>query len=135
MTLHSAGRPHHDITRFSLVQAQVDTSPGYALRWDRAMQALMDHGGAFVPIRANSRPGARGRSTRRPQLAGPLAQQALGVCCKAGNNAEVDDEWRAALATQSALAEKAFGIPIRLATTLAQPYAKGLPLVGVEINP
>lgn len=93
------------------------------------------HGESFVQIQPQARANKAHEELKRRSLWLRQNKQAPGFCCKAVINVEADDERRAALAIQSALAEKAIGIPIRVLTTLAQPYAEGLALVGVVLNP
>jgi len=132
MTLDSADVLLHDIARFPLVLAKGDTSPGYAAQWEREMQALMGQGKPFVLIHPQARAEDAHEDRKRRGLWLKQNKQALGVCCKAVISVEPDDDRRAALAGQSAMAEKAFGLPMRMAATLAQACADGLALLGAD---
>jgi len=134
MTLDSADFTLHDLSRFPLVLARGDTSPGYAVQWEREMQSLMDDGEAFVLIHPKARTEEAHDDRKRRGLWLKQNKQALGACCKAVISVEPDDERRAALATQSAMAEKAFGIPMRMAATLEQACDDGLALVGGDAD-
>lgn len=55
MTLDSADFNLHDVSRLPLVLAKGATSPGYAAQWERAMQAFVAHGEAFLLIHPRAR--------------------------------------------------------------------------------
>jgi len=132
MTLDSADFPLHDISRFPLVLAKGDTSPGYALQWEREMQALVDHGKPFVLIHPHARAEEAHEDRKRRGLWLKQNKQALSICCKAVISIEPDDDRRAALAAQSAMAERAFGISMRMAASMEQACADGLALLGAD---
>lgn len=132
MTLDSTAFPLHDVSRFPLVIARGDTSPGYAIQWEREMQALVAHGKAFVLIHPQARAEEAHEDRKRRGLWLKQNKQALGACCKAVISVEPDDARRTALSAQSAMAEKAFGIPMRMAATLEQACADGLALLGAD---
>ncbi|MDP9901751.1 hypothetical protein [Variovorax ginsengisoli] len=130
MTLNSADFTLHDVARFPLVLAKGETSPGYAAQWEREMQALLAHGKAFVLVHPQARAEEAHEDRKRRGLWLKQNKQALGACCKAVISVEPDDVRRTALAAQSAMAEKAFGIPMRMAATLEQACADGLAIAG-----
>ncbi|MGF6525455.1 hypothetical protein [Variovorax sp. PvP013] len=132
MTLNPADFTLHDVSRFPLVLAHGDVSPGYAARWEREMEALVAHGEAFVLIQPRARAEEAHEDRKRRGIWLKHNKQALGACCKAVIGVEADDARRTALAARSALAEKAFGIPMRFAATLRQACDDGLALVGVD---
>jgi hypothetical protein len=132
MTLDAADFLLHDIARFPLVLAKGDTSPGYAAQWEREMQALMGHGKPFVLIHPQARAEEAHEDRKRRGVWLKQNKQALGICYKAVISIEPDDERRAVLAAQSAMAERAFGIPMRVAATMGQACVDGLALVGVD---
>ena len=120
----------HDVSRFPLVLAHGDTSPGYATQWEREMEGLVAHGEAFVLIQPAVRAEEAHEDRKRRGLWLKHNKQALRACCKAVIGVEPDDGRRAALTAASALAERAFGIPMRMAATLPQACADGSALVG-----
>ncbi len=100
-----------------------------AARWEREMQALVAYGAAFVLVHPQARAEEAHEDRKRRGLWLKQHKQALGACCRAVISVEPDDARRAALAAQSAMAEKAFGIPMRMAATVEQACAEGLRLV------
>jgi hypothetical protein len=130
MILNCADFTLHDVSRFPLVLARGDTSPGYAAQWEREMQAFVAHAKPFVLIHSQARAEKAHEDRKRRGLWLKQNKQALGAVCKALISVETDAVRRTALAAQSAMAEKAFGIPMRTAATLQGACADGLRLVG-----
>lgn len=95
-------------------------------------QALVAHGEAFVLAHPQARAEEAHKDRKRRGLWLKQNKQALGACCKAVISVEPDDARRTELAAQSAMAEKAFGIPMRMVATLEQACADGLALLGAD---
>jgi hypothetical protein len=129
MNLNCTDFTLHDVSRFPLVLARGDTSPGYAAQWEREIQAFVAHGKPFVLIHSLARAEETHEDRKRRGLWLKQNKQALGAACKALISVETDAVRRTALATQSVMAEKAFGIPMRTAATLQEACADGLRLV------
>ena len=130
MNLDATNLTLHDVSRWPLVLANGDPMPGYAAQWEREMQALVAHGEIFVLIHAQARAEEEHQDRQQRGLWLKQHKQALGAVCKVLISVEPDALRRTALATQSAMAEKAFGIPMRSAATLQQACAEGLALIG-----
>lgn len=130
MTLNPADFTLHDVSRFPLVLANGDASPGYAVQWEREMQALAAHGKTFVLIHFQAHAEETHEDRKRRGLWLKQNKKALGTVCKALIRVEPDAARRTALAIKSAMAERAFGIPMRAAATLQQACVDGLELVG-----
>lgn len=105
----------HDISEFPVVRSKGEAvHSGYAPQWEREMEALVAHGEIFVMIFE----GERGEETHEDQKHRGLwlkrNKEKLGHVCKALVSIEENDVKRLASKAQSAMAERAFGIPMRV---------------------
>jgi len=130
MTLDCTNFTLHNVSGFPLVLANGDASPGYAAQWEREMKALVAHGEAFVLIHSQARAKETHEDRKRRGTWLKQNRQAFSAVCKALISVETDAVRRTALAAQSVMAEKAFGIPMRTAATLQEACVDGLRLVG-----
>jgi hypothetical protein len=120
----------HDVSRFPLVLASGDAPPGYAAQWAAEMQALIAHGQPFVVVHADARADEAHEDRKQRGIWLKHHKQALAALCRAVISVEPDALRRAALAAQSLIAEKAFGVPMRTAPTVEQACAEGLRLLA-----
>lgn len=126
MVLNTSDFLVHDVSRFPLVLARGDAPPGHAAQWIREMQALLAHGQPFVVVHAEPRAEEAHEDRKQRGLWLKQNRRALGAACRAVISVEPDAMRRAALAAQSALAQKAFGVPMHTAASLEQACADGL---------
>lgn len=129
MTLKTSDFTIHDVSRFPLVLASGDAPPGYAAQWAAEMQALITHGQPFVVVHAETRADEAHEDRKQRGIWLKNHKQALAALCKAVIGVELDAVRRAALAAQSVMAEKAFGVPMRTAVTVEQACVDGLRLL------
>ncbi len=123
---------HHDIAHFPVVLAPAAAAAGYAAQWAREMEALLDHGKAFVLVHLGTR-GEESHDDRKQRGLWLKRRKAeLGAVCRAVISVEPDTDRRAELATQSLLAQKAFGIPMLVAASEAEAHAQAQRLLAPE---
>lgn len=126
MVLNTSEFLVHDVSRFPLVLARGDAPPGHAAQWTHEMQALLAHGQPFVVIHTGPRAAEAHEDRKQRGLWLKQNRQALGAACRAVISVEPDAVRRAALAAQSAVAQKAFGVPMRTAASLEEACTDGL---------
>ncbi|KVU40474.1 hypothetical protein WK68_01275 [Burkholderia ubonensis] len=102
----------HDISRFPfcVFRAQAAT-PGYALQWEKEIDALMREGAPFVVVYVSLDADETHEDRKHRAVWLKRNKAALGAVCKALISVEPDPERRARVAEQGETAVKAFGIP------------------------
>lgn len=125
MTLNSADFQIHDVSHFPLVLTQATATPGYSAVWEKEMETLVLNQQAFVLILKASRADEEHEDRKRRGIWLKQNKQRLGALCKVLISVEPDGMRRAALTGQSAMAEKAFGIPMRVVDTLEEARTQG----------
>jgi hypothetical protein len=121
----------HDIENFPIVWSRrAAITPGYAVQWEREMDALTARAEAFVIIFEEGQPDEmhedrkmRGIWLKRNKLV--LAEQ-----CKAVLAIEPDAIKRSALKVQSALAARAFGVTMDVAASAEDARSMAYGLLG-----
>jgi len=106
----------HDIAGFPLVWSRRDAvRPGYAPQWEREMDALLRREAPFVIIMQDRQPEEEHADRKARGLWLKRNKDLLGVYCKTVIVIEPDALRRVALNAQTALAVKAFGMPMSVA--------------------
>ncbi|KVA75898.1 hypothetical protein WM36_07180 [Burkholderia ubonensis] len=102
----------HDISRFPfcVFRAQAAT-PGYALQWEKEIDALMREGAPFVVVYVSLDADETHEDRKHRAVWLKQNKAALGAVCKALISVEPDPERRARVAEQGETAVKAFRIP------------------------
>ncbi|KVO97108.1 hypothetical protein [Burkholderia ubonensis] len=102
----------HDISRFPfcVFRAQAAT-PGYALQWEKEIDALMREGAPFVVVYVSLEADETHEDRKHRAVWLKQNKAALGAVCKALISVEPDPERRARVAEQGETAVNAFGIP------------------------
>ncbi|KVP93955.1 hypothetical protein WJ96_12355 [Burkholderia ubonensis] len=102
----------HDISRFPfcVFRAQAAT-PGYALQWEKEIDALMREGAPFVVVYVSLDADETHEDRKHRAVWLKQNKAALGAVCKALISVEPDPERRARVTEQGETAVKAFGIP------------------------
>jgi len=106
----------HDIAGFPLVWSRRDAvRPGYAPQWEREMDALLRRAAPFVIVMQDRQAEEEHADRKLRALWLKRNKDLLGVFCKAVIAIEPDAMKRVALNAQTALAVKAFGVPMSVA--------------------
>lgn len=103
----------HDASGFPIVRSRANTArPGYAQQWEDEMEALLARAEPFVIIFEGERPEEAHEDRKHRGIWLKKNKLRLGAVCKALISIEESDLKRIAMKAQSAMAEKAFGIPM-----------------------
>jgi hypothetical protein len=125
----------HDASAFPIVFSRADAVvPGYAVQWETEMNMLLAQGSPFVVVFPAMRTEETHEDRKRRGLWLKRNKQALAGLCRCLIAIEPDSLKRLALKAQTAMATKAFGIPMQIvsspeeATTLADRLISAEPL-------
>lgn len=124
----------HDIRAFPFVVFnQAAAQPGYAKQWEAEMQALLQHGEAFVVVYDELRSDETHEDRKQRGLWLKHHKEPLARVCKSLISIESDPQRRAEVEAMSGMAVKAFGIPHAVVATrqeameVMQRLAAGVP--------
>lgn len=111
----------HDIHHFPVCVFRAESAtPGYALRWEREIDALMRHGEPFVVVYIELDADETHDDRKHRAVWLKQNKNALGAVCKALVSVEPDPDRRAEVAAQGEVAVKAFGIPHHAVASFGQ---------------
>jgi hypothetical protein len=103
----------HDVSGFPIVRSRANIArPGYAQQWEDEMEALLARAEPFVIIFEGERPDEAQEDRKHRGIWLKQNKLRLGTVCKALITIEKNDLRRFAPNAQSAMSEKAFGIPM-----------------------
>ncbi|TWB51001.1 hypothetical protein [Nitrospirillum viridazoti] len=108
----------HDLSRFPVVTTRPGTTrPGYAVQWEREMDALLERGLPFVIIMRDPPEGEAHEDRRLRGLWLKRNRDVLAALCRAVIAVEPNAARRAAFKAQAVIAVKAFGVAMEVAAT------------------
>lgn len=111
MSLHEASFDIHDISGFPLVRFRNDRAvDGYAVQWQREMEALLAYGQAFAILYADPRHDEHHEDRKQRGMWLKHNKDALASLCKGLATVEPDPAQRARLSDMAAGNTRAFGV-------------------------
>jgi hypothetical protein len=111
----------HDVSGFPIVRSRANTArPGYAPQWEGEMEALLARAEPFVIIFEGDRPEEAQEDRKHRGIWLKKNKLRLSAVCKALISIEENDLKRMAVKAQSAMAERAFGIPMMVVASPAE---------------
>lgn len=120
-----------DVSEFPLVIALNDAIvAGYAPRWERDMNVLVQQDRPFVLLFVSPRPEEPHEDRKHRGLWLKQHKDDLARVCKALITVEPDAQEREASNANAAAMSKAFGMPLEAVATLAEAKERGLRLVA-----
>ncbi|MFW7354968.1 hypothetical protein D8666_19940 [Ochrobactrum soli] len=134
----------HDIAQFPIVHAsELEKMPGTADQWQCEMEMLIARGEAFVIIFPPGFSGGDASRTDEPQRPAQEGRRlrarwlkenrrALAAVCKGLISIEESSLKRAFEVAKSAMLEKAFGVPFKVAGSLQEAEQLGRALVALS---
>ncbi|GAA4218975.1 hypothetical protein GCM10022253_20290 [Sphingomonas endophytica] len=103
----------HDVSEFPIIRSHATAArPGYAPQWEREMEALVAKAKPFVIIFEGERTDETQEDRKQRGIWLKHNKSRLGAICKALISIEESELKRIAVKAQSAMAAKAFGIPM-----------------------
>jgi hypothetical protein len=113
----------HDIHRFPAIVVRPErVQPGYAVQWEKEMDALIEYGHAFIVIYLETPHEETHDDFRQRGLWLKKNKHALANLCKALVTVEADDARREAARIRGLGATKAFGVPHHAVATAQQAF-------------
>ena len=125
LTLHTF--TVYDVTHFPLVVMRNEAiAPGYAVQWEKELEALLHHAQPFVILFPPGRPEAEDHEDRKRRMQWFKAnRERLSAVCRALISIEADEEERESLRARAADLVKVFGVPLEIAMSWEEAQALG----------
>ncbi|WP_206243689.1 hypothetical protein [Novosphingobium terrae] len=123
----------HDLAHFPIVLFRSEAAtPGYAALWQQEMDALLAQGRPFVLLFPDGRAEEEHEDRKQRALWLKQNREGLAALCLSLITVEPDAGKRLALEAQSAMAARAFGIPMAVSPSPQQAHAMAQALIAAS---